>query len=241
MPQHQQAMHALLTEGERLFLSNISIDNVIFGYASNSLKVLLLQVTDTQWMLPGGYIFKNESLDAAANRILEERIALRDIFLRQFHVFGETDRSFSNEITSLFNELGVPTNPDLWINQRFVSVGYYALVDINKAQPRPNQFVKACSWHPVEELPPLLLDHNEIIKVAKERFRKDLNAYDAIGSHLLPDKFTMPELHRLYETVFDKSMDRSRFQKKMLDSGVFERLHKKKGVAHRSPYLYRAK
>ncbi|MGB5370147.1 MAG: NUDIX hydrolase [Flavobacteriaceae bacterium] len=241
MPQHQQAMQSLLTEGERLFLSNISIDNVIFGYASNSWKVLLLQVTDTQWMLPGGYIFKNESLDAAANRILEERIALRDIFLRQFHVFGETDRSFSNEITSLFNELGVPTNPDLWINQRFVSVGYYALVDINKAQPRPNQFAKACSWHPVEELPALLLDHNEIINVAKGRFRKDLDAYDAIGSHLLPDKFTMPELHRLYETVFDTSMDRSRFQKKMLDSGVFERLHKKKGVPHRSPYLYRAK
>lgn len=240
MSKNQQTMQSLLTEGEKLFLSNISIDNVIFGYASKSLKVLLLQITETQWMLPGGYIFKEESLHKAANRILEERISLRDVFLRQFHVFGEPERSFSDEITSLFKKLGLPVRPDLWVNQRFVSVGYYALVDIDKAQPRPNQLAKTCSWHSVEELPPLLLDHNEIITVAKKSFQKDLEAYP-VGSYLLPEKFTMPELHGLYKTVFNKDMDRSRFQKKMLGSGVFERLQKKTGVAHKSPYLYRYK
>jgi ADP-ribose pyrophosphatase YjhB (NUDIX family) len=102
MSQNQQSLLSLLNDGENLFLSNISIDNVIFGFESKSLKVLLLEVTDNQWMLPGGYIYKQESLDDAANRILEERIALQDVFLRQFHVFGAPGRSFSDEIIRLF-------------------------------------------------------------------------------------------------------------------------------------------
>lgn len=240
MSENQRTMISLLAEGERLFLSNVSIDNVIFGYESKNLKVLLLQITDTQWMLPGGYIFKQESLDAAANRILEERISLSDVFLRQFHVFGEPERSFSEDITALFEELGLPKNSNLWISNRFVSVGYYALVDINEARPLPTQFAKACSWHCIKKLPRLLLDHEQIIKVAIKRFQQDLDA-QPVGSHLLPHTFTMPELHGIYEAVFDKSLDRSRFQKKMLSSGVFERLKKKTGVAHRSPYLYRIK
>jgi ADP-ribose pyrophosphatase YjhB (NUDIX family) len=204
------------------------------------LKVLLLEVTDNQWMLPGGYIYKQESLDDAANRILEERIALQVVFLRQFHVFGAPGRSFSDEIIRLFEELGVPPSSYLWINQRFVSVGYYALVDIHKAQPSPGLFAMTCNWYSISELPPLLLDHNEIVMVALDRFQKDLEAYP-VGSHLLPNKFTMPELHGLHEAVFDKTIDRSRFQKKMLSTGAFERLQKKTGVPHRSPYFYRNK
>ncbi|WP_416867300.1 MAG: NUDIX hydrolase [Imperialibacter sp.] len=238
MSKNEQYISALLGEGEKHFLSNISIDTVILGYEENSLKVLLLRVTEGGWMLPGGYVFKNESLDEAASRILEERIALRDIFLKQFHVFGEPDRSFSSEIAALFGKLGAPWTQNLWINQRFISVGYYALVDIARAAPRPNIFSKSCSWHPVEALPALLLDHKEIIEKALHGFQNDLQNYP-LGFHLLPSMFTMPELHGLFETVYRKSLDRSRFQKKMLSYGVFERLEKKKGVAHRSPFLYR--
>lgn len=231
-------MSSLLDNGKELFLPNTSVDNVIFGYESNQLKVLLVQITDTQWMLPGGYVFKHESLHEAANRILEERISLREVYLKQFHAFGGPQRSFPNEIKSIFEKLGIPTDQNPWISERFITIAYYALVDIQKARPEPNQFAKTCNWYPIDKLPDLLLDHENIIAVAKKSFMKDLEEA-TVAPHLLPDRFTMPELHGLYETVLQKHFDRSRFQKNMLATGKFERQGKKTGVAHKSPYLYR--
>jgi ADP-ribose pyrophosphatase YjhB (NUDIX family) len=240
MPQNQQNMSSFIKKGEELFLPNTSVDNVIFGYESNRLKVLLVQITDTQWMLPGGYVFKHESLHEAAKRILEERISLREVYLKQFHAFGSPERSFPNEIKSIFEKLCIPLEQNPWIGERFITIAYYALVDIQKANPQPNQFAKACDWYPIDKLPDLLLDHGDIIAFARKSFLKDLEEA-TVAPHLLPDRFTMPELHGLYETVLQKHLDRSRFQKNMLATGKFARQGKKTGVAHKSPYYYRIK
>jgi ADP-ribose pyrophosphatase YjhB (NUDIX family) len=59
------------------FLPAVSIDNVIFGFYQNELKVLLLQSrSNLKWMLPGGFIGKDEDLDEAATRILSARTGL---------------------------------------------------------------------------------------------------------------------------------------------------------------------
>ncbi len=238
MTRNKQQLLDLIDRGAALFLPHLSVDQVIFSYTDQTLKILLLQVAEDQWMLPGGYVHKEEAVDAAAQRNLEERVGLRQGYLKQFHVFGRPDRSFANEIETLFRQLGIPWNPTLWINQRFISVGYYALVDINRARPVPNLFATACDWFDVLELPQLLLDHRQIAETALQQFRNDLETYP-MGFHLLPETFTMPELHKVFEAVLGRQMDRSRFQKKMLGFGVFERLEKKRGLAHRSPYLYR--
>ena len=231
----------ILERGGELFLPNLSIDIVIFGYEQGELKVLLLEIVEDKWMLPGGFIFREESLEDAANRLLKERSGLEDLYLKQFYTFGRPARSYSVEMKELFSQHNLPWREDLWINQRFVSTGYYSLVNIQEIQPVAGMFARNVAWYSVNELPNLLMDHREIILKAKDEFKKDLQVFP-VAFHLLPEKFTMPELHRVYETVFDKKMDRSRFQKKMFEYNVFQRLEERReGVAHRRPYLYKYK
>ena len=150
-------------------------------------------------------------------------------------------RSYSVEMKELFEKNNLPWKEDLWINQRFVSTGYYSLVNMIETKPVAGLFARRVQWYSVNELPDLLLDHREIILKAKEEFKKDLQV-SPVAFHLLPKKFTMPELHRVYETVFEKKMDRSRFQKKMFEYDIFRRLEERKeGVPHRRPYLYKYK
>ncbi|SHG30921.1 NUDIX hydrolase [Flagellimonas flava] len=228
----------IIQSGEHLFIPHISVDSVIFGYETNELQVLLLEVSDKVWMLPGGYVLKEEDLDTAAHRNVIERIGLENIFLKQFHTFGQSDRSFKNEIAQLFSHLSLPETEGLWIQERFISVAYYALVNKALAHPKPNFFTQRCQWHSVQQLPKLLLDHERIITAALAAFQSDLAAYP-LAYHLLPKKFTMPELHGAFQTIHQKQLDRSRFQKKMFEYDVFERLEPRGGVAHRRPYLYR--
>ncbi len=230
----------IIRSGEQVFLPNVSVDSVIFGYDSQELQVLLLETPNENWMLPGGYVKKEEDLDAAALGNVIERIGVKDLFLKQFHTFGQKKRSFRKEIGQLFEYLGASITKDLWIQERFISVAYYTLVDKAITQPKPNFLAKSCRWHNVEQLPKLLLDHENIINTALDSFRADLTSYP-LAYHLLPQKFTMPELHAAFQTIYQKRLDRSRFQKKMFEYDVFERLESRGGVAHRRPYLYRHK
>ena len=238
--QHNKHLLKQLISGENQFLQNLSIDQVVFGYENRTLFVLLLEVDPGKWMLPGGYIFKDESVEGAAKRILTERTGLSKGYLRQFHVFGDAERSFSHEIGMLFQHLGIDLPADAWILKRFVSVGYYALINKRNASPKPLLLAKGWAWHPVQELPELLLDHGVIVGAALEGLREQLHAAP-IAYHLLGETFTMPELHAVYETIHQKMTDRSRFQKKMFEFDFFERLGRKEGVPHKRPFLYRAR
>lgn len=133
--------------------------------------------------------------------------------------------------------LGLPVTPEYWFLQRFITVGYYALVDFSKAVPRPDVTSEACAWWDLQEVPPPALDHHRILQKALETLRKQLHDLP-IGYNLLPEKFTMPELQRLYETLLGKKLDRRNFQRKMLGYGILNRLEERKsGVDHKAPYL----
>src|SRR5690606_16662882 len=83
----------------------VSIDLTIFGFHENHLKVLLLKNKDKEsWTLPGGFILKEESLETAANRLLFRRTGLNNIFLQQFHVFGDPERTRINKRAQLLEE-----------------------------------------------------------------------------------------------------------------------------------------
>ncbi len=218
--------------GQKTYLRHLSVDCVIFGFHENELKVLLIRWKDGPWCLPGGFVKKEESLNTSASRILEERTGLNDIFLQQFHVFGDANREKNkkNFNSKLKNS---------WIMDRFVTVGYYALVEYSKVKPKPDWLSDECSWWDIHSIPSLVYDHNEILEKALEVLRLSLNDHP-IGYNLLPEKFTMPELQRLYETILDKEIDRRNFQKKLLSLDILVRLEERKtGGAHKAPYLYR--
>jgi ADP-ribose pyrophosphatase YjhB (NUDIX family) len=234
MDKKNREYQEFLAKGDRLYLRHLSVDCVIFGFHDNKLKVLLLKWKDGgHWCLPGGFIKKNEAVDDAATRILQDRTGLNDIFLRQFHAFGDPYRDRNKELLSIQGKSGK------WLMERFITIGYYALVEYSKVHPQADWLSEECKWFDIHKIPKLIYDHGDIVKKALTELQLSLND-QPIGNKLLPEKFTMPELQRLYETLLDKELDRRNFQKKMLSLGILERLKERKtGGAHKAPFLYR--
>lgn len=215
----------------------LSIDGVIFGFHQNQLNVLLLRWKGTdEWSLPGGFIRKMESVDTAAHRVMQERTGLEKLYLQQFHVFGESERYDQDDT---WRRINLPFKIEKW-SERTISLGYYALVEHSKVIPTPDFLSDECRWWGLDHIPALLFDHNHIITVAIDSLRKQLN--DQPISHLLPEKFTIPELQRLHETILGHSIDARNFYKKIMASDTLERLSERRsGTPHKAPYLYRFK
>ena len=134
---------------------------------------------------------------------------------------------------------GLDPSREHFLLQRFISVGYYALVDFTKAIPATDGMADACEWHDLKSLPPLIQDHGSIIQKALSTLRENLDK-KLVGFNLLPDVFTMTDLQQLYETILDEVFLRTSFQRKMLNLGILAKVDKKwTGAAHKAPYLYK--
>ncbi len=229
----------LFEKGHEIYLTNISVDCVIFGFSNNELKVLLLKTKYArEFALPGGFILKDEHIDNTAARVLKERTGLHDIFMRQFNVFSEPGRSTKKINKQFLKNAGVTMN-DSWMFERFITIGFTALVNFTKVHPVADTFSETCEWYNVQDIPTLILDHNDILQKALEDLRAQLN-YHPVGYNLLPDKFTMPDLQKLYETILGRKLDRRNFQRKIIATGILKKLAEtKKGVAHKAPFLYK--
>lgn len=223
-----------------IYMAGVSVDTVIFGFHNDKLKALLLRFGNTPYfILPGGYVEKEENLDDAALRLLQERTALKNIYLEQFYTSGNISRS-KEEVAIELTQKMIGTIPHAnWFAQRFVSVCYYALVDDTKVNPVTEVFFTEVKWFDVNKLPKVLYDHDAIITRALKRLQSDLDEKLA-GSNLMGETFTMGQLQKLYEAVYQKKFVRTNFQRKMLSLGVLERLEKQyNGKSHKAPYLYR--
>lgn len=224
------------------FLLNVAVDNVIFGYHEKELKVLLQQpFTLDKWTVTGGYIKQTESIEQAAARVALTRTGLSDLFLEQFRSFGNPQRSVDSGFTAkqIAETTGYNIPEDSWIFGYFVSVAFYTLTEFSKVQITKAEFEAECQWWPVNELPPMMFDHEMIIKEALKALRLHIAHYP-IGYELLEEKFTLPEIHSLYETILAKPLDDRNFTKKLLATGIITKLNEKRQISgHRPPYLYK--
>lgn len=226
-----------LERGGEYYLPNLSIDIAIIGYEDNQLKCLLLQIGD-KWILPGGYIGKRESVDDAAYRILKERTGLGYPHLKFLSVFGKDNRQFTEQWKEFLEQSNQEWREDYWFNTRFISLTYYSLVNIKDTTPVPGNFDQAVDWFPIEALPKLWMDHKAIVLEARNHLKIDIR-HEQLTYKLLNSPFTMPELHQLHQIILQEKIDRSRFQKKMLSSGIFKRLPRLlKDTPGRNPYQY---
>lgn len=226
--------------GFEIYLSNLSIDLVIVGYDEGDLKCLLLRAGD-KWLLPGGYVQKDESVDSAVRRALKQRTTLVDPYFKFLAVFGKKDRHFGQEFKTSFKKAGIPWDESYWINDRFVTLSYYSLVNMAETHPSISGFDEEFGWFDFDDLPSMWMDHKEIALTARAQLKKDID-FDLLTPNLLPSQFTMPELHRLHEVIRGEHLDRSRFQKRMLATGQLERLSKlKKDTRGSNPYQYQVK
>lgn len=233
---------------EQNYLPQLSIDCVIFGYRDARLQVLIpkLAFHGDFRALPSGFVYQEESVDEAARRILLDRTGIRDVYLEQFRVFGDASRNsrdFLDRMIALNEEnLGLQRfnrREIEWFTRRFVSIGYYALVDMNRVIPQKSDLDESVDWYTLQDLPALIMDHNDIVAHALEALRLFLDR-KRIAYHLLPETFTMKEVQQLYEAVYDRPFPANNFPRKILEQNVLERLEKKfTGAANKAPYLYR--
>jgi len=216
----------------------ISTDCVIFGFDFSQLKVLLIEREsveglDPSMALPGDLIYEEENLDMAANRVLNELTGLKEIYLEQVGAFGDPNR-LNKESDKAWLK-AVRKNPD----DRVVTIAYYSLVNMNDYIPQASSFAKSASWVPVHEITELAFDHYEIYQAALKKLKDKIMA-QPIGFNLLPEKFTLSQLHKLYEVILGRDLDKRNFRRKMLKLKIVESLdEKQEGVPHKPSQFFK--
>lgn len=200
---------------------SVTVDLVIFTIAANDLQVLLIrrdvEPFKGQWALPGGFVGIDESLEDAAARELQEEAGVKQVYLEQLFTFGAP-----------------PRDP----RGRVISVAYFALVDSEQQQVVAGSDAAAAEWHSVFHPPPLAFDHQQILEYAVWRLRNKLE-WTTVGYELLPPKFTLSELQRVYEIILQKPVDKRNFRKKILAQGQLKELPEiRTEGAHRPARLY---
>ena len=216
---------------------HVSVDCVLFGFDFEELKVLLIErkhdnQADHSMTLPGDLIYDNEDLDTAAKRVLQELTGLKDIYLEQFATFGDPNRVRNpNDVDWLSSMREQP-------HARVITVAYYSLVQLSDYNPEGSSFAERADWVPVSQIPTLGFDHNKIADQALARLKEKLR-YHPVGFELLPEKFTLGQLQKLYEAILGRELDKRNFRRKVLNMGFLTPLaEKQKKVSHKPAQLF---
>lgn len=200
----------------------LTVDAVVFGLDETDLKVLLIQRAQEpfagRWALPGGFVHVDETLDQAVRRELQEETGLAKVFLEQLYTVGGLDR-----------------DP----RERVVTVAYYALVRMSDHRVQAATDASNAAWFALDDLPRLAFDHEAIIEQGLKRLQGKVR-YQPIGFELLPPKFSLTHLQRMYEIILERPLDKRNFRKKVLSLDILEELDEvEQDVAHRAARLYR--
>jgi ADP-ribose pyrophosphatase YjhB (NUDIX family) len=197
----------------------VGVDNVIFSVDIHLKRLLvLLSKRDEEpfsncWSFPGALVRQGESLEAAAQRVLFEKIQVKNLYLEQLFSFGGPGRDPREEP----EQYGV----------RYLSVSYFALLRFQEAELLTKNLSRL-AWHNIANIPELAFDHNEILNYGHQRLQNKLK-YSPIAFEVLPHFFTLYELYQLYATVLGENFsDYSNFRTRLLKLGFLEDTGRKK-------------
>ncbi|HLP95506.1 MAG TPA: NUDIX domain-containing protein [Saprospiraceae bacterium] len=200
----------------------VAVDAIVFGYNHNQLHVLLVRQKygpmQGRWVLVGGFLQNGESLQSAMERELQEETGLSIKYLEQLYTFGDD----------------VHRDP----RAQVISVAYFALVNNTDLIPRADTDAEEALWFPMNQLPQLGYDHDQILQMALKRLQAKLT-YQPIGFDLLPELFLFSDLENLYCSILGREIDRRNFRKKVLSFGFVEEteLIAQKGAGRPAKYF----
>ncbi|MGW1454898.1 NUDIX hydrolase [Salegentibacter agarivorans] len=198
----------------------LAVDCIIFGFDEEDLKILLIkrnfEPEKGKWSLMGGFLKRHENLNIAANRILYQLTGIEQIYMEQLYAFSEVDRDPA---------------------ERTISVAYFALINI-KEHDKALIDKYSAKWFSVTELPELIFDHSEMITKAIKRLRYKTSK-KPIGFELLPKKFTMRQLQKLYESILGEKLDKRNFINKINALDILIKLEEKDmNSSRKGSFLY---
>jgi 8-oxo-dGTP diphosphatase len=198
-----------------------AIDCIIFGFDGKEIKILLIkrgfEPEKGKWSLMGGFVQPEETLEEAASRILKLLTGLGGVYMEQVHTFGDPHRD--------------PV-------ERTFSIAFFALVDIHKYEKQISEDSHA-EWFPGKKIPRLIFDHNQMVQMAREKLQYKA-AFHPILFELLPEKFTLPQLHSLYEDIFDATLDKRNFSRKIHSAKLLIKLkEKEKEKSKKGAYYFK--
>ena len=201
----------------------VTVDVLLFTIREEKLQLALIkrgiEPFKNCWAIPGGFVRMDEELEEAARREIEEETGVRDVFLEQLYTFGAPDR-----------------DP----RTRVITIVYFALVPGEHLTLRADTDASDASWFATDELPALAFDHNEIVEVGIERLKAKIE-YSNVAYGLLPARFRLSELQRVYEIILGRALDKRNFRKRVLALGLVEATDKFSSGAHRPAQLFRWK
>lgn len=197
----------------------VAVDCIIFGFDGHELKLLLIkrgfEPEKGKWSLMGGFVRKGEPFEQASARILKQLTGLEGVYMEQLYAFG---------------------NPSRDPVERTVSLAYFALIDINRYQQQLSEDYHA-EWFSLKKIPRLIFDHPAMVAMAREKLQYKA-AFHPILFELLPEKFTLPQLHSLYEGVYDTVLDKRNFSRKILSTELLLKLEDKEKVNSKKGAFY---
>ena len=163
----------------------------------------------------GGFVQKQEGLEDAANRVLAQLTGLKDVYMEQLKAFGDLRRD--------------PV-------ERTIAVTYVALVDIEQYEQQLSREFHA-KWFKPEEVPSLIFDHAQMVEKATNWLRYKA-ALHPVLFELLPEKFTLPQIHALYEGLYQMRFDKRNFIRKVLSAGFLVKLQEKDKINSKKGAFY---
>lgn len=197
----------------------VAVDCIIFGFDGRQLQGLFIkrgfEPEKGKWSLMGGFVNKDENVDAAASRVLNELTGLSNIYMEQLYCFGDLNRDTAG---------------------RVVSIAYFALINIADYSEQLQHNHEA-RWFALNKMPSLIFDHKQMVLKAKERLQQKV-ANHPIGFELLPEKFTLPQLQNLYEAIYEGPIDKRNFTRKILALSILNKLNEKEKETSRKGAFY---
>lgn len=149
------------------------------------------------WALPGGALAEGETLEGSLRRHLAEKVHVREL--------------------SHLEQLETRSDPHRNPARRELATGYLGLVPSGLDPKLPDD----THWHPIDELPELAYDHEEILIGARERLRAKLS-YTNLGFALAPPSFTLAELRDLYAAALGHPVSATNLQRVLLRRELLE-------------------
>ena len=199
----------------------VSVDCIVFGFEDNKLKLLIgrrhMDPGRGEWSLYGGFVKNDESLEDAANRVLQDLTGLNKIYMKQVGAFGAIDR-----------------DP----GERVISVAYCALINVKDYDDKLRK-EHGLQWVDIDELPRLYSDHNIMVQKAITMLQRRINT-EPLSFNLLPDLFTLTQLQHVYEAILGEEIDKRNFRKRVKEMDFIEKTELiDKTNSKRGAYLYR--